>query len=83
MDNIKISENEYQVILYDSIGELDDYVAGLIKREPKVNDWDNGDEHYFMFYPSCFSPICAGDLKRISELCAKLNKTLGEDTNAN
>lgn len=76
-------ENEYAIELYDDSVLHDDYIAGVVKRQPQKEDDTEWDGHYFMFHPQTIYPICAGDLRRISELCAKLNSTLGENTDAN
>jgi len=70
----KINENTYTVTLYDWDGRHDDYIAGHLRR---CGDTEDSDEQYWRFYPNNgLAPICAGDLKRLSDFMADLNRNL-------
>ena len=64
----KISDTEYEVVLYDWVTGHRDYKAGSIKRcidTEGLLSGDVNDKHYWMFYPITQIPINCGDLKDI------------------
>tara|TARA_R110000851_G_scaffold199872_1_gene350956 strand:- start:262 stop:504 length:243 start_codon:yes stop_codon:yes gene_type:complete len=70
----KISPTGYTVTLYDWDIRHDDYLAGTIKRDTTDED---SDRFYWRFYPiGDLSPICAGDLRKLSEFIQTLNKDI-------
>ena len=70
----KISPTGYAVTLYDWDIRHDDYLAGTINRDTTDED---SDRFYWRFYPAGdLSPICAGDLRKLSAFIVDLNKDI-------
>ena len=68
-----INDNAYEIELDGWVYEHDDYICGHVKRDLLAPE--GSDLRFWMFYP-CEEgrPMNAGDLKRIAEFTAKLNK---------
>ncbi len=67
----QISENEYEVQVYDWIELHDDYVCGHIKRQPDADE--GSDLGYWMFYPvGEKKPLMVADLRCIFHFIAEL-----------
>lgn len=74
MHTTKIDDNTYMVELYDWDGRHDEYVAGHVKRDPD-STWEDG--RFWRFYPANdLAPICAGDLKRLSDFIRDHNRDI-------
>ena len=73
METVKLNKNEYHVFIYDWTELHDDYICGIIKRQP--NQDEESDLRFWMFYPcGDTKPINAGDMMRIYKFTAELNK---------
>lgn len=69
----QLNDNEFEVQVYDWIELHDEYLCGHVKRQPDADE--ESDLRYWMFYPIGESkPLMVGDLRRIYEFMAKLNK---------
>jgi len=74
----KVGETTYKVELYDWDVRHNDYLAGKVMRFPTDGDSDS-DSHHWRFYPANdLAPICAGDLKRLSEFIVGLNAEINQ-----
>lgn len=68
----KVTENEYEIEVYDTCYLHDDYVCGHVKRQPDADE--DSDLRYWMFYPADGpKPLSVGDLRRIVTFISKLN----------
>lgn len=71
MKAIKVSEDKYEINIFDFVDLCDDYVCGHVKRQP--DSGEDSELQWWMFYPTTTKPLSAGNLKKIRDFIVRLN----------